>query len=136
LPQHYADEFGWHEIVSGVAVAWNRIPAAERPDCGIFAQDYGGAGAIDWFGPSYGLPASLSGHQTWFLWGPRSYSGNCLIVLDDRKERLESMFNQVEFVGRTPDNPYALEKELPVYICKGMKSGTLAQAWPKLKKWR
>jgi hypothetical protein len=136
LPQHYADEFGWHEIVSGVAVAWNRIPAAERPDCGIFAQDYGVAGAIDWFGPSYGLPASLSGHQTWFLWGPRSYSGNCLIVLDDRKERLESMFNQVEFVGRTPDNPYALEKELPVYICKGMKSGTLAQAWPQLKKWR
>jgi hypothetical protein len=136
LPQHYADEFGWHEIVSGVAAAWDRIPPAERADCGIFAQDYGVAGAIDWFGPSYGLPASLSGHQTWFLWGPRGYSGNCLIVLDDRKERLESIFSQVEFVGRTPDNPYALEKNLPIYICRGMKSGTLSEAWPKLKKWR
>jgi hypothetical protein len=136
LPQHYADQFGWHEIVSEVAVAWNRIPEAERADCGIFAQDYGQAGAIDWYGPSYGLPPSLSGHQTWFLWGPRGYSGNCLIVLDDRPERLESLFNRVELVGRSPDNPYALEKNVPVYICKGLKSGTLAEAWPRLKKWR
>ncbi len=136
LPQHYADQFGWREIVSEVVVAWNRIPPAEHPDCGIFAQDYGAAGAIDWYGPSYGLPSALSGHQTWFLWGPRGYSGNCLIVLDDRRERLESLFHQVEFVGRSPDNPYALEKNLPIYICKGMKSGTLAELWPSLKRWR
>jgi 4-amino-4-deoxy-L-arabinose transferase-like glycosyltransferase len=137
LPQHYADQFGWHEIVSEVAVAWNRIPPDERADCGIFAQDYGAAGAIDWYGPAYGLPPSLSGHQTWFLWGPRGYSGNCLIVLDDRRERLESMFNQVEFVGNSPHNPYALEKNIPVFICKGKKfDGALAQVWPQFKHWR
>ncbi len=137
LPQHYADQFGWHEIVSEVAVAWNRIPAGERPDCGIFAQDYGAAGAIDWYGPAYGLPPSLSGHQTWFLWGPRNYSGNCLIVLDDTRERLEGMFTHVEFVGNSPDNPYALEKNLPVFICTGKKwTGSFAQVWPLLKHWR
>jgi hypothetical protein len=137
LPQHYADQFGWHEIVSEVAVAWNRIPSAERSDCGIFAQDYGQAGAIDWYGPSYNLPPSLSGHQTWFLWGPRGYSGNCLIVLDDTQEKLKSMFAQVEFVGNSPDNPYALKKNIPVFICKGRKfNGTLAEVWPSLKHWR
>ena len=137
LPQHYADQFGWHEIVSEVAVAWNRIPPTERADCGIFAQDYGQAGAIDWYGPSYGLPPSLSGHQTWFLWGPRGYSGNCLIVLDDKRTRLEKLFQDVEFVGNSPDNPYALEKDIPVYICRGKKwTGTLAQIWPDVKKWR
>jgi hypothetical protein len=136
LPQHYADQFGWHEIVSEVGVAWNRIPPAERSDCGIFAQDYGQAGAIDWYGARYGLPPSLSGHQTWFLWGPRAYSGNCLIVLDDTRERLESMYSQVEFVGNSPDNPYALEKNIPVFICKGSRVGTLAQVWPSLKHWR
>ena len=137
LPQHYADQFGWHEIVSEVAVAWNRIPPAERADCGIFAQDYGAAGAIDWYGPAYGLPPSLSGHQTWFLWGPRGYSGNCLIVLDDNREKLASMYRQVEPVGNSPDNPYALEKNIPVFICKGKKfDSTLAQVWPQLKHWR
>ena len=137
LPQHFADQFGWHEIVSEVVDAWNRIPPAERADCGIFAQDYGAAGAIDWYGPAYGLPPSLSGHQTWFLWGPRGYSGNCLIVLDDRRARLEELFYDVEFVGNSPDNPYALEKDVPVFICKGKKvEKTFVEVWPGLKKWR
>jgi hypothetical protein len=136
LPQHYADQFGWHEIVSETLVAWNRIPPAERNDCGIFAQDYGQAGAIDFLGPKYGLPQSLSGHQTWWLWGPRGYSGNCLIVLDDDREVLESLFQHVEFVGRSPDNPYALEKNIPVYICRGSKFGTMADLWLKVKRWR
>jgi 4-amino-4-deoxy-L-arabinose transferase-like glycosyltransferase len=136
LPQHYADQFGWHEIVSEVVVAWNKIPPAERTDCTIFAQDYGQAGAIDWYGPAYGLPPSISGHQTWFLWGPRGYSGNCMIVLDDSREKLDTLFQQVEFVGNTPDNPYALEKNLPVFICHGSKFGSMAQLWPKIKKWR
>jgi hypothetical protein len=136
LPQHYADQFGWEEIVGEVAEAWVRIPEGERYDCGIFAQDYGQAGAIDFFGPRYGLPPALSGHQTYFLWGPRGYSGNCLVVLDDRRENLKKMFTQVEYVGSSADNPYALERQIPVFICKGAKFGSLEQVWPRVKKWR
>jgi len=136
LPQWYADQFGWQEIVDETAVAYNRLPPAERADCGIFAQDYGQAGAIDFLGRRYGLPQSLSGHQTWFLWGPRGYSGNCMIVLDDRKAVLQKYWSDVEYVGTSADNPYALEKEIPVFICRGSKFGTLADLWPRLKKWR
>jgi hypothetical protein len=136
LPQHYADQFGWVEIVDEVNVAWNQIPADQRKDCGIFAQDYGQAGAIDFLGPKYGLPQSLSGHQTWWLWGPRGYSGNCLIVLDDSREKLETLFEHVDFVGTSRDNPYALERQLPVFICRGAKFGGMAQLWPGVKKWR
>jgi len=136
LPQHYADQFGWDEIVQEIVVAWNKIPNAERKDCGIFAQDYGQAGAIDFLGPKYGLPQSLSGHQSWWFWGPRGYSGNCLIVLDDNRERLEELFERVDFVGTSRNNPYALENEIPVFICHDAKFGSLAQIWPSLKKWR
>jgi hypothetical protein len=135
LPQWYSDQFGWKEIADEAAVAWNRIPAAERQDCGIFAQDYGQAGAIDFFGRRYGLPPALSGHQTYFLWGPRGYSGNCLIVLDDSRESLERLFEHVEYVGKSVDNPYALEREISIFICRGSKFGTLADLWPRLKKW-
>ncbi len=138
LPQWYADQFGWEEIVAETAVAWNRLSPDERKDeaCGIFAQDYGQAGAIDFLGRKNGLPRSLSGHQTWFLWGPRGYSGNCMIVLDDSRKRLEELWNSVEYVGDSADNPYALEKEIPVWICRNPKFGTLAQLWPSLKRWR
>jgi hypothetical protein len=136
LPQWYSDQFGWKEIADEAAVAWNRIPADDRHDCGIFAQDYGQAGAIDFFGRRDGLPPALSGHQTWFLWGPRGYSGNCMVVLDDRREVLEHLWEHVEYVGTSADNPYALEKQIDVFFCKGAKFGTLAQLWPRLKRWR
>ena len=136
LPQWYADQFGWNEIVAETAVAYNRLNPAERHDCGIFAQDYGQAGAIDFLGRRYGLPRSLSGHQTWFLWGPDGYSGNCMIVLDDRKEVLQRYWEQVDYVGTSADNPYALEKEISVFICRRAKFGSLAAFWPRLKKWR
>ena len=136
LPQHYADQFGWEEIVAEVNEAWNRIPREERSGCAIFAQDYGQAGAIDFFGRKYGLPPALSGHQNYYLWGPYGYAGNCMIVLDDKKEKLESLFESVEFVGRSRKNEFALEREVPVFICKRLRVGSLAELWPKVKLWR
>ncbi len=135
LPQWYADQFGWQEIVAETALAWNRLPEEDRKDCGIFAQDYGQAGAIDFLGRRYGLPPALSGDRTYFLWGPRGYSGNCLIVLDDSRERLEQLFDHVDYVGTSADNRYALETEIAIFICHGPKFGTLAELWPKLKHW-
>ncbi len=136
LPQHFADEFGWEEMVATVNQAYGRLSPEERLGCGIFAQNYGQAGAIDFFGRRYGLPPALSGNQTYFLWGPRGYSGNCLIVLDDSREVLEREFEHVEYVGKSADNPYAMEREIPVFICRGAKFGSLAGIWPRLKRWR
>lgn len=134
LPQHYSDQFGWQEMVEVTAQAWSRIPAGERHDCAIFAQNYGQAGAIDFFGPRYGLPPALSGHQTYWIWGPRGYSGDCMIVLDDRPEVLHKLFTDVEYIGRS-DNPYALENHIPVFLCRGKKFSSLADLWPRLKNW-
>jgi hypothetical protein len=135
LPQWYADQFGWQEIVAETALAWNRIPVEEQKDCAVFGQDYGQAGAVDFLGRRYGLPPALSGDRTYFLWGPRGYSGNCLIILGDRRARLEQLFEHVEFVGTSAANPYALEDEIDVFICHGAKFGTLAELWPELKHW-
>lgn len=136
LPQWYADQFGWKEIADEAVVAWNRIPAAERSDCAIFAQDYGQAGAIDFFDRKLGLPPALSGDRTYWLWGPRGYSGQCMIVLGDRRERLAQLFGQVDFVGVSADNPWALEAGIGVDICRRPKFGTLRELWPQLKHWR
>ncbi len=135
LPQWYSDQFGWKEIADETELAWNQIPAPERPDCGIFAQDYGQAGAIDFFGRSRGLPGAMSGDRTYWLWGPRGYSGNCMIVLDDRQEVLQRHWQDVLYVGTSAANPYALEQQIPVFICKGKKFDSWANVWPHLKRW-
>lgn len=136
LPQVYADQFGWQEVAQGAAVAWNQVPESERQDCAVFGQDYGVAGAIDFYGPQYGLPAALSGHQNYWIWGPRNYSGNCMIVIGDRTERLKELFNDVQLVTVTAPNKYGLETELGIHLCHGAKFGSLQKVWPELKRWR
>jgi hypothetical protein len=136
LPQWYSDQFGWKEIADETEVAWDRIPAGERADCGIFAQDYGQAGAIDFFGRKQGLLSAMSGDRTYWLWGPRGYSGNCMIVLDDHQDVLERYWQNVELVGISSPNTYALEQQIPVFICKRKRFDSWTNVWPHLKRWR
>ncbi len=69
LPQVFADRFGWEEMTATVAGVYNNLPAEVRPKTAIFGQNYGEASAIDMFGPKYGLPAAISGHQSYFFVG-------------------------------------------------------------------
>ena len=72
LPQHYADEFEWDEMAAATSIVFHSLTTEEQAKTAIFANNYGEAGAIDFFGPRYGLPKAISGHQTYFYWGPRS----------------------------------------------------------------
>lgn len=134
LPQIFADQFGWPEMVTTVARVYNALPADVRHRTAIFAQTYGQAGAIDLFGPRYGLPPAISGHQSYFLWGPRGYSGDSVIVMGDRRARLEQLFTSVEKVARV-EHPYSMPyNHFDVYYCQGIKR-PLADLWPKSKTW-
>jgi hypothetical protein len=85
LPQQYADMFGWREMTDKVAVYYNALPADERAKTAIFGNNYGEAGAIDFFGPKYGLPKAISGHQNYWYWGPRNYTGESVIIIGGRR---------------------------------------------------
>ena len=82
LPQFYADRFGWHEMVEKVARIYNSLPPQERAVTGIYTGNYGEASAINLFGPKYGLPVAISGHQTYWLWGPHGYTGQEMIIIN------------------------------------------------------
>ena len=120
LPQIFADQFGWEEMAATVARVYNSLPPEVRARTAIFAQTYGQAGAIDLFGPKYGLPPAISGHQSYFLWGPRGYTGESMIVMDDRKENLERLFTSVQKVAHV-DHPYSMPYEhFDVFYCRGL----------------
>jgi len=55
---------------------------------------------------------------------------------DDTKEKLAQLYQHVEYVGTSADNPYAAERNIDVFFCRGPKFGTLADIWPSLKHWR
>jgi hypothetical protein len=134
MPQLFADQFGWQEMAATVAGVYQSLPAEVRSRTAIFGQNYGQAGAIDLFGPRYGLPAAISGHQNYFLWGPRGYTGESMIVMGDNQSTLEREFNSVRKVARV-SHPYSMPYEhFDVYYCQGLKQH-LWQIWPRLKNW-
>jgi hypothetical protein len=42
------------------------------------------------------LPAAISGHQNYFLWGPRDYTGESVIGMQGRQEELEKAYASVK----------------------------------------
>jgi hypothetical protein len=134
LPQHFADEFGWPEMVAQVAEVYNAMPAGERAKTAILAGDYGSAGAIDFFGPRYGLPRSISAHQNYYYWGFRQYTGESLIMLNWELDEAQHWCQNVED-GPKVGHPYAMGWEhYTILICGGLKK-PLAEAWPRFKVW-
>ena len=69
LPQYYSDELGWEAMVAEVARVYHGLPADIQAKTGIKANNYGQAGAIDYFGPKYGLPKAICEHQNYWFWG-------------------------------------------------------------------
>ena len=134
LPQHFGDEFGWEEMVAATAQVYQSLPPDLRAKTGILAGTYGDAGAIDFFGPRYGLPKSISPHQNYYLWGPRQYTGESLILLHyDLADAQRSC--QIVQEGPTLNNPYAMQEEhYTILVCHNSKL-PLSQAWPLLKVW-
>jgi hypothetical protein len=134
LPQLYADQFGWEEMTATVARVYNSLPAEVRAKTAIFGQNYGQAGAIDLFGPKYGLPPAISAHMNYFYWGPRDYTGESMIVMAGRQEDLERRFASVEKVASVY-HPYSMPYEhFDVFYCRGLK-WPLKEIWPKVRNW-
>jgi hypothetical protein len=133
LPQLYADMFGWDTLAQSVAQVYRNLPADEQAGCAILAGNYGEAGAIDYYGPHLGLPKALSGHNSYFYWGPRSYSGACVILIGERAEEFKDLFGDARLAA-TVSNPYGMpiEQHIPIYICR-RPSAPLPVLWPHFK---
>ncbi len=81
LPQHFADMFGWEALADAVAGVVRALPPEERATARIFVQNYGEAGALEYYGPSRGLPPVISGHNAYWHWGPGPDSGGVVIIV-------------------------------------------------------
>ncbi|HXJ15847.1 MAG TPA: glycosyltransferase family 39 protein [Candidatus Polarisedimenticolia bacterium] len=133
LPQYFADEFGWEEMVQQVARVYDALPPGERARTAIFCNGWGEAAAIDFFGPRYGLPRAISNHNNYWYWGPRNYTGEIVIVLGSTGRGDREHFRSVEAAGRV-EHPYSRRDEhFTIWLCRGLNQN-LQDLWPKLKK--
>jgi len=122
-------------MVDKVARVYHSLPADEQAKAAVFCNNYGEAAAIDFFGAAHGLPKSISGHQSYFLWGPLQYNGEIVILVGENEDAARKQFDAVE-VAATQSNPYAFWYETqPILLCRGLK-WDLQSDWSRVKNWR
>ena len=111
------------------------LTPGERARVVVFTGDYGAAGAVDLYGPRYGLPHAISGHNNYWWWGPGNIpDGTTAIAVNLDKAYLQTIFSDVTPAG-TVDTGHGIwteERGDPIWICRGQKV-PWAVAWPNAR---
>jgi hypothetical protein len=137
LGQFYADMHGWEKLVKTIAGVYHTLSPGEKQKCTIFTNNYGEAGAIDFFGPQYYLPPAISGHNNYWLWGPGNRDIEVVIHLGGQNgpslERLKNLYKEVKHADTfTCDYCMPYENNMEIFLCKEPKV-SIKETWPRLK---
>jgi 4-amino-4-deoxy-L-arabinose transferase-like glycosyltransferase len=136
LTQSLSDEFGWRDLEKQVAAVFHELSPEDQARAAILTANYGEAAAIDVYGREDNLPPALSGHNQYWLWGPRGHDGSLIIHIGGDIERWRSICGSIEPAGTT-SNPYAMpyENNRPIFVCRDLKM-PLQRLWGRLKRFR
>jgi 4-amino-4-deoxy-L-arabinose transferase-like glycosyltransferase len=132
LPQDYADMLGWEEQVAAVSRVYRALPDHQRERAVIVAANYGEAGALDFFGPRYGLPQVVSPAGSYWFFGPGDRPGDVVISIGVPREAMREYFDSVETVAMVT-HPWTVEEErnVSINVCTRPHT-TLQRLWPSL----
>jgi 4-amino-4-deoxy-L-arabinose transferase-like glycosyltransferase len=137
--QTQAESVGWPQLIGTVRKVWTSLPPGQRANAVIFTAEYGEAGAINDLGT--GLPTAVSGHNTYWWWGPGNPHATTVVAVAPGPvdvtgygAYLRQFFASVR-VAATLSNHYGLhnqEWDGHVYVCTGPRQ-PWATLWPRLR---
>jgi hypothetical protein len=130
---NFREEIGWPELVQTLATVRDGLPPQDQTRLGILAGNYGEAGAVNLYGPIYGLPTAISGIDSYWLWGYGDPPPETLIVVGLNRRDVNTIFKACTWVAHNT-NPYGIVNEEnrdhpDIFICSGLR-----QPWPDLWK--
>jgi 4-amino-4-deoxy-L-arabinose transferase-like glycosyltransferase len=126
------EELGWPDLVQTVAEVYAAVPEDQRARTGILAGNYGEAGAINLYGPSYGLPTAISGTNTYWLRGYGDPPPAQVIAVGFSQATLDRLFADCRVVARNQNRygvPNEESEEHPVILLCGAPRRPWADLW-------
>jgi len=150
LPQTLGDRLGWNTMVATLAQVYDGLPSGEKSQACIFTTDYGQASAVNFLGRSLGLPKAISGHNSYYVWGPGACTGQVLITVGPSLSYFNgSLVNfERDYVNTTLRAGFASvtylttikcgdcmsnEDNVPVYLCTNPTFTSIASVWPGVR---
>jgi hypothetical protein len=136
LPQDFADMLGWEEMARKTAVAFHSMDSSQQANTIIFCDNYGMAGAVNYYRKKYHLPEAYSDNASFLYWLPDSlYFRNLLLLANDPQEMQHPFVKQFT-EARLCDsvaNPYSREYGTQVILLKGASEAFMKFMHDKLR---
>ncbi len=129
----FREQLGWRELTEEVARIRDSLTPEERAHLGIIGTNYGEAGAINLYGPEYGLPRAISGVNSFWYRGYGDPPPQTVIIIGLSKRYMDETFQFCRLAGHTW-NRYRVKNEETeehpdIYVC-----GPPKQGWPEFWK--
>jgi hypothetical protein len=123
LPQDFADMLSWKEMTQKVAKAYATLNSVEKKRTLLFCDNYGQAGAVNYYGPQYHLPPVYSANASFLYWMPEDfYKYNILLLVTADKKEMQHPFVHEFASAEVMDsitNPFAREYGSLIIVFKG-----------------
>ncbi len=68
LPQDFADMLGWRELADMAWQTWQQVPAADRPYTLLICDNYGEAGALNYYNKGRNIPLANAMDADYVFW--------------------------------------------------------------------
>tara|TARA_R110002049_G_scaffold68166_1_gene176852 strand:- start:15037 stop:16581 length:1545 start_codon:yes stop_codon:yes gene_type:complete len=121
LPQDFADMLGWKEMAEKALLAYKMLPARELHNTIIFCDNYGQAGALNYYNRNK-TSAAYSFNTDYIYWLPKSIKiKNVLYVGQLPDPEVLGMFEHYEQVG-VVENEFSREHGTKIFLLLGAKS--------------
>ncbi len=124
------EEIGWTDLVKAVADVRDSLSPEERAHMAILTGNYGETGAIDLYGPAYGLPQAISGTNVAWYRGYGDPPPQVLIVIGRSRFQVERDFQSCRLAGHY-GNPYGIRNEETEYHGEIFVCGPPKTSWPE-----
>jgi 4-amino-4-deoxy-L-arabinose transferase-like glycosyltransferase len=133
LPQWIADRLGWKELAVDVAQVYHLLSPEDQKNAVIVCKNYGEAGALELYGPEFGLPPVFATHNNYLLWGPPSDSVGVFIAVGVSRKDLDAIFEDVvEASVHTCADCTRPQQRVPIDIARKPR-GSIEKEWLKFK---
>jgi len=119
IPQDFADMLGWKTMAEKVNIVYSRLPDTVKEHTLVFGDNYGDAGALNFYRRQYPLPPAFSDDASFLFWLPDSLDISHIILVDFRPRRTDDIvfghFRSVQLMDSV-NQPFAREQLAKIYL--------------------
>jgi len=130
INQTARDSIGWPTYVRQVADVYAALPAQDRANAVLLANNYGEYGSLEYFGGRYGLPAVYAGQNQLYEYGPPPATATVVVAVGfDNPAVLRGAFASCTAAGKLDDGVGVDNEEQGriIWVCRSP-----VEAWPQL----